>query len=145
MHQLPIDQLVLVLAQTALLATLLVRMWLAGLQRIYPFFFSYLLADLLQTLILSAVPFKGRAYPYIWVASEGIIAGCSALIVVELYRVVLRELPGIATISRRYITGTVAVATVGSLLLLRLEEAPANYLSVFLVIERAIVFSLVIF
>jgi hypothetical protein len=145
MHQLPLDQLVLLIFQTALLISLLVRLWSADLHRVYPFFFSYLVADLLQTLIGAAIPYQSRAYPYFWVASEGIIACCYALIVVELYRVVLRDLPGIATISRRYITVTVAVATVGSLLLLRLEEAPANYLSVFLVIERAIVFSLVIF
>jgi hypothetical protein len=145
MLQLPLDQLVLIVAQAALLATLVARMWIADLHRIYPFFFLYLLADLLQTLIGVSIPFKGPAYPYFWVASEGTIACCYALIVIELYRVVLRDLPGIATISRRYITVTVAVATVGSLLLLRLEEAPANYVSVFFVIERAIVFSLVIF
>jgi hypothetical protein len=145
MLQLPLDQLALVVAQAALLIVLILRLWAAGLHRVYPFFFSYLLADLLQTLILSAVPFKGGAYPSIWVVSEGIIAGYYALIVVELYRVVLRELPGIATISRRYITGTVAVASLGSLLLLYLEETPRNYVSTFFVIERAIVFSLVIF
>ena len=51
----------------------------------------------------------------------------------------------IASISRRYITVTIAVATAGSLLLLRLEETPRNYVSTFLVIERAIIFSMVIF
>src|ERR1035441_1856544 len=123
MLQLPLDQLLLVFTQIALLVVLILRMWYAGLHRIYPLFFSYLLADLLLTSILLAVPYKGRAYPYFWVASEGINACCYTLIVVELYRVVLRDLPGIATISRRYITVTVAVATVGSLLLLRLERS----------------------
>lgn len=145
MLQLPLNQLLLVVTQAALLIALIARLWAARLYLVYPYFFSYLLADLLRTLLFSAIPFNGRAYPYFWVTSEAIIDCCYALIVVELYRVVLRDLPGIATISRRYITATVAVATVGSLLLLHLEEAPANYLSVFFVIERAIVFSLVIF
>jgi hypothetical protein len=145
MLQLPLDQLVLVVAQGALLVTLIVRLWLAGLHRIYPFFFSYLLAELLQTVFGAAIPYKAHVYRYFWMASEGIIACCYTLIVVELYRVVLRDLPGIATISRRYITITVAIATVGSLFLLRLEEDPRNYVSTFLVIERAIVVSLVIF
>jgi hypothetical protein len=145
MLQLPLEQLILVFAQAALLIALIVRLWSAGLQRVYPYFFSYLLASLLQALVLSAIPFKGRAYPYFWVGSESVNACCYALIVVELYRVVLRDLPGIASISRRYITVTIAVATAGSLLLLRLEETPTNYVSTFLVIERAIVFSLVIF
>jgi hypothetical protein len=145
MLQLPLDQLVLVVVQAALLTALIVRLWSADLYRIYPYFFGYLLAELLRTLIASVIPFQGHAYRYFWVASEAIIACCYTLIVFELYRVVLRELPGIATISRRYITVTLAVATVGSLLLLRLEETPRNYVSTFLVIERAIVFSLVIF
>jgi hypothetical protein len=145
MLQLPLDQLVLVVAQGALLVTLIVRLWLAGLQRVYPHFFSYLLAELLQTGILSVISYKAHEYRYFWMATEGIVACCYTLIVVELYRVVLRDLPGIATISRRYITITVAVAIVGSLLLLRLEETPRNYVSTFLVIERAIVVSLVLF
>jgi hypothetical protein len=147
MLQLPLDQLVLDVAQLALLIILIVRLWLAGLQRVYPFFFTYLVAELLQILLLSAIPNSrhGHAYRYFWVASEGIIDCCYALIVVELYRVVLRDLPGIATISRRYVTITVAVATLGSLLLLRLEETPGNFVSTFFVIERAIVFSLVVF
>ncbi|MGD0299290.1 MAG: hypothetical protein ABSE86_19465 [Bryobacteraceae bacterium] len=145
MLQLPLDQLVLVVAQAALLVALLARLWSAGLHRVYPYFFGYLLVELVRTLVGSFIPFQGRAYRHFWVASEGIVACCYALIVVELYRVVLRDLPGIASISRRYITATVAVATAGSLLLLRLEETPENYVSKFLVIERAIVFSLVLF
>jgi len=145
MLQLPLDQLLLVVAQAALLTALIVRLWSARLQRIYPFFFGYLTADLFRTLILSAIPFRGPAYPYVWVATEGIIVCCYVLIVIELYRVVLRDLPGIATISRRYITGTVVVATLATLLVLRLEEKPKNYVSTSLVIERVIVFSLVLF
>src|SRR5271170_1581413 len=109
MLQLPLNQLLLVVAQAALLVALIIRLWAVGLYRVYPYFFSYLLAELLQTLSLSAIPYKAHAYRYFWMASEGVIAGCYTLIVVELYRVVLRDLPGIATISRRYITITVAI------------------------------------
>jgi hypothetical protein len=145
MPQFPLDQLVLFLAQAALLVILIVRLWRAGLQRVYPFFFSYLLAELLRTIVAFFVPYKGPVYPYVWSAGEGLIACCYALIVVELYRVILRDLPGIASTARRYITGTVAIATAGSLLLLRLEQRPRNFVSTLIVIDRAIVFSLVIF
>ena len=67
MHQLPLDQLALVTIQTALLVALTARIWSAALYRVYPYFFSYLVALLLQVLILSAVPFRGGAYPDIWV------------------------------------------------------------------------------
>jgi hypothetical protein len=145
MHQLPIDQLILLVAQTALLICLIVRIWSAALYRVYPYFFTYLLAELLQTVILAATPFRGGAYPYVWIATEAIVVCFQALIVGELYRVILRDLPGIASISRRYITVTLGVAIFGSLLLLQLEETPAGLVSTFLVIDRAIVFSLVIF
>lgn len=145
MLQLPLDQLVLVIAQAALQVILIVRLWSAGLYRLYPYFFGYLVAELLRGGLIWVVPFKGHAYPYFWVACESIVTCFYALIVFELYRVVLRDLPGIASISRRYIAATVAIATVGSLLLLSLGLRPRNYFSTFLVIERAIVFSLVIF
>ena len=145
MHQLPLDQLVLVSIQTALLIALIARIWSAGLYRVYPYFFSYLVAQLLQVLILSAVPFRGSAYPYIWVGTEAMIVCFSVLIVVELYRVIFRDLPGIASVSRRYMKITVAVGILVSLFLFRFEETPANYVSTFLVIERGIDFSLVLF
>ena len=44
MHQLPLDQLVLIVLQTALLLALTIRLWSAGLHRVYPYFFGYLLA-----------------------------------------------------------------------------------------------------
>ncbi len=145
MLQLPLDQLVLFLAQAALLVALLVRMWSAGLNRVYPYFFSYVVIEFARTLISSFMPYQGKTYAYFWATSESLSVCFYPLIVVELYRVILRDLPGIASIARRYITITVTVATVGSLLLLRLEQRPRNYVSTVLVIERAIVFSLVIF
>jgi hypothetical protein len=145
MLQLPLDQLVLVLAQAALLIVLIARLWSADLHRIYPFFFSYLLAELLRTVLMSFIPFRSRLYPNFWVAGEVIVVCFYHLIVVELYRGVLRDLPGIATTARRFITGTVVVATLGSLLLLLLEEKPKNLVAATFVIDRAVVFSLVIF
>ncbi|HLK22228.1 MAG TPA: hypothetical protein VKT81_24950 [Bryobacteraceae bacterium] len=145
MLQLPLDQLILFIAQAVLLVLLIARLWSAQLQRIYPFFFGYLLAELLRTAILAAVPYRGPAYPKVWVATELFVDCFYPLIVVELYRVVLRDLPGIATAARRFIAGTVVVATFGSLLLLRLEETPKNYVSVTFVIDRAVIFSMVIF
>ena len=88
---------------------------------------------------------NGHLYSHFWVTSESIIACFYALIVIELYQVVLRDLPGIASISRRYIQVTFAISIVVSLLLLPLEQHPRNFVSKFMVIDRAIVFSLVIF
>ncbi len=145
MYQLPIDQLIPYSIQALLLVALIVRVWTAGLYRVYPFFFSYLALELIQTAILWGVPYKGKMYPYVWVDTEAVVACFHVLIVVELYRVILRDLPGIATVSRRYIQAAVVLGVLGSLFLFHFEEIPANYVSTFLVIERGVAFSLVIF
>ena len=126
MLQLPLDQLVLFLAQAALLVALLVRMWSAGLNRVYPYFFSYVVIEFARTLISSFMPYQRQNVCLLLDASESLSVCFYPLIVVELYRVILRDLPGIASISRRYITITVTIATVGSLFLLRLEKGPTK-------------------
>lgn len=144
MHQLAPYQLALLLIQGLLLLVLIIRVWSADLHRVYPCFFGYLLANLLQFTVLPFVPYKGRAYRYVWVGTEGLVLCFYALVVAELYQVILRGLPGIASVSRRYLRVAFVTAVLISLLLLRLEETPANIISTFLVIERAVSFAVVL-
>ena len=67
------------------------------------------------------------------------------LVVLELCKVLLLDLPGITTVARRYIKWTMAVAIAGSLVLLRVERAPVSVIGYFFTCERSIVSSLVIF
>jgi hypothetical protein len=145
MHRPPLDQLILLVLQDSALVALLIRFWWMGLYRTYPCFFCYLLGDLLQTVIVFALPFDGPQFPYVWVATEGLVVFLFCLIVLELYRVIFRDLAGIATLSRRYIKATLAVSILVSLLLRGLEETPANMVSTFLLFERAAVCSLLFF
>jgi len=115
------------------------------LHRIYPYFFGYICAAFLQTAVLAAIPFRSLAYINAWIVAEAIIDCFYALIVGELYKVVLRDLPGIATVSRRYITVTIGLAVIASLLLLRFEQTPDNLVSGFIVVERALALSVVLF
>jgi hypothetical protein len=101
--------------------------------------------NLIQQAVDTIVPFHSRLYPYVWVATEGFVVCFYALVVLELYRVILRDLGGIATLSRHYIKVTLALAILVSLLLLGLEQTPSGIVSTFYLFERAIVFSLVIF
>lgn len=144
MHLLLRDQLLLWL-QTAGLVLLSVRIWWTGLYRTYPSFFLYLLAALLQSAVLAAVPYASSAYRYAWLATEGLIACFYALVVLELYSVVLRDLTGIARLSRRYIQGALFLAIVVSVLLLALEKSSTYLVPAFFKFERSIVSSLVIF
>ena len=145
MYRLPFDQLVLLIIQTALLLGLCVRLWSARLHRVYRYFFGYVLVSLLQTAVMSLVPFDRVHYVYAWVATESLTVCFYALIVLELYTLILGDLVGIASLSRRYITGSIAIAILASLLLLFFEKTPAGIASTFLIFERAIVSSLLIF
>jgi hypothetical protein len=58
---------------------------------------------------------------------------------------ILRDLAGIASMSRRYLKVCLALAIVGSLLLLLLEQTPHTMVTTFMVIDRALVTSMLIF
>src|SRR5579862_7765428 len=146
MSRLPLDQQILLVLQAIALAGLSVQMWLAGLQRTYVYFFTYLLIALLQTLVLGfMVPFDQPIYVQVWLATEGLIACFYALIVLELYGIVLRNLPSLASISRRYLRIALAAAILVSVMLLIFEQNAAGLTGHFLLFERAIVCSLLIF
>ena len=120
-------------------------MWQAGLHRVYIYFFSYLLLVLLETPVLASVGYGTVAYGYVWMATEGLALCFYALIVLECYATVLRDLKGIATISRRYIEITLGIAILAALLLLGLERTPKTLFGYFYALDRAVVSSLLFF
>jgi hypothetical protein len=145
MHQFPFEQQFLIGLQTAAIVGLSLRFWWTGLYRVYSYFFVYLLLFVTQSVTLLSVPFDSWAYRDCYLITEGLIACSYVLIVLELYTVVLKDLGGIASASRRYIKITVALAIVISALLLVFEKAPSSTMTRFLVFERVVVSSLVAF
>jgi hypothetical protein len=145
MHLLPIEQQVLLIAEIAALSILCLRMWLAGLHRVYVYFFGYLVLELLQALIPVLVPLESRLYRDSFVASDALVTSLSALVVLELYSKVLRDLPGIAGIARRYIKITLVLAIVIAVVLLRLGKTAATLTGYLASFERSVMSSLVVF
>jgi hypothetical protein len=145
MHQLPIEQQVLLILEIAALLTLCVRMWTTGLHRVYVNFFRYLILELLQALIPLFVPLESHLYRDLFVVSEGLIAAFDALVVLELYSVILRDLQGIAGVARRYIKVTLALAIVISLLPLLIEKTPNTLTGYLFIFERPVLSSLIVF
>ena len=145
MHQLPIEQQVLLILEIAALLTLCVRMWTTGLHRVYVNFFRYLILELLQALIPLFVPLESHLYRNLFVVSEGLIAAFDALVVLELYSVILRDLQGIAGVARRYIKFTLALAIVISLLPLLIEKTPNTLTGYLFIFERPVLSSLIVF
>ncbi len=145
MHRFPFEQQFLLVLQTAATIALCVRFLWTGLYRVYVYFFVYLLLLVVQTVVLGLVPYHTNAYRDAFLATEGSIACSYALIVLELYSIVLQNLAGIASASRRYIKIALGLAIALSALLLAFEKTPGSRVARFLIFERVTVSSLVAF
>jgi hypothetical protein len=145
MHQLPIEQQILLVAEIAALGILCVRMCVAGLHKVYAYFFSYLVLELLQSLIPVLAPLGSRVYRDLYFASQALILAFYSLVVLELYSKVLSDLAGIAGVARRFIKITLALAIVIAFLLLGLVKPKATLTGYLFSFEWTIMSSLVVF
>jgi hypothetical protein len=145
MHQLPVEQQILLVAQIVALAALCARFVLDGLHKIYVYFFGYLVVELLQLLVPVFVPLVGNMYRDIYVVSQALVIIFSALVVLELYSVVLHGLSGIEGVSRRYIKITLVLAILISLLPLLFEKTPDTVTGYLFTFQRPIMSSLLVF
>src|SRR5215472_13121810 len=95
----------LLFANLLAMAALTARLFTIGLFRQYPFFTSYLVMSLAQWAVGKSVTPGTHLYAVIFMITEGLIVSLFAFVVLELYSIVLRDLQGLATTSRRFITG----------------------------------------
>jgi len=125
------------------------RLYSAGLQRIYRFFFASLVFALLRSFAL--LPFGPRklAYYRIWVGTEPILWLAYVLVVFELYSLVLKRYRGIYSLGRMFFFAAVAASTVISALTLLPTMAGAlaknHLLYYYALIERGLFTSLAVF
>src|SRR5258708_39274129 len=144
MSRCPPEQVALLILENSILAGLIFRVLVTGLFRRYPCFFGYLLVASLQALVLGFLSVNSPSYIYPWLITQALLTCFCALIVLELYGLVLRDLTGIASASRRYLKLCLGLAIVGSLLLLLIEKTPHGVVTTFMIIDRALVTSLLI-
>jgi hypothetical protein len=133
-----------------------------GLHRTYRAFSGYLLFTLLQGVLLAVVPWaaslmRGRpnrpfatnAYAYTWFATAPVMWVLYVLVVLELFSLILQKFKGIASLGRWVMLGGLATAVVLSTLTLSVDLSNAGekfrILRVFLVVDRGVASSLVIF
>lgn len=138
--------------QMVAVAGLLARMAASQLVRTYRYFFFYLVILGVQLTTPFLFDARTNAYAYMYLATETAIICFYALIVLELYSLVLRDLRGIAKIAKRYVRIAVGIAAGVAALLFELEpawnsQAPRkDYgLMEFYNLERMVVYSLVFF
>jgi hypothetical protein len=145
MHQLPFEQQIMLVMQALALFALCIRMRRDGLDKIYTYFFCYQLLQLAESLVPIFLRLDGMWYRNYFVASETLVLFFSALVVLELYSIILRGLKGITSLSRRFINITLALAVLISLLPLTWEKAPNTVTGYFFSFERPFLSSLLIF
>lgn len=130
-------------------ATLLVRLWISGLERTYRIFSLYLAFQLVRSLAMFFLPRRTNLYATTFFLTEAVIWVLYVLVVFELHHLVIHKYRGISTVGRRLLTGGLAVAMVVSLASLApdISAGPGKYpiLQYFMVTERGIVSMLLFF
>jgi hypothetical protein len=145
MTRLSLEQQILLALQVAVLVGLCARLVRTGLDRKYRYFFAYLILSVVQVTVLPLIPLNSRLYLDAWMVSETLATAAYAMVVLETYTLILRDLPGIASAARRYLKMSMAVAAIASLLLVALGRTPARGPQYFLVCERTVISTLLVF
>ena len=145
MNRLTLEQEIFLVIQAAGLTALCARIAWTGLFRKYQYFFCYLIFSLVQATVLPFLPLTSRVYLNVWMASEALAMSAYALVVLETYTLILRDLPGIATAARRFMTISLSIAAGTSLLLVAFERTPTSVPGYFLVVERTVISTLLVF
>ena len=128
---------------------LLWRLWSQKLAAVYPYLTIFLAAETLQNLAFLPVRPRSDLYGWIWLLSTPLIWIVAYLVVLELFRLILGDYPGIASAGRKAVTWCMGLAIVISLAWaipeLRTTTGPFPVLRIFLIVERSIVLGLLLF
>jgi hypothetical protein len=135
---------VLIVAATILLAA---RLYLLSLHRPYRAFFYYLIFSALQSVTLAVLNRTTGTYQLIWLLTEPIDWIFCALVVLELYSLVLQDYRGLYTVGRWSLIVSVSVALLASgfsLIIPSYYTRQGYLMAYYYVAERAVYFSLAI-
>jgi hypothetical protein len=143
--KLPLHEYLLAVVEIIALASLIARLVVSGLARLYKWLLCYVIVDLLDTVWPLFIPYGSKQYGYVYFAFQCIKLCFYVLIVFELYSVLLRDLRGIAKVARRYTTIALAISILLSLLLRTALPRPHHPLVQLFYFEIPIISSLVLF
>jgi hypothetical protein len=130
-------------------AVLLWRLWSEKLARVYLFLTIFLAAEALQNIALFPVAPGSTLYGWIYLVSTPLLWILAYLVVLELYRLILEDYPGISSVGRRAVTWCMGLAVVVSIGYaipdLRTTTGPFPVLRIYFIVERSTVFGLLLF
>jgi len=130
-------------------AALLMKLCAAGLQRTFPLFFILLAYRVVRGLGLYYLPQPSNLYSWAWGVSLPLLWLAYILVILELYALVLRNYPGIASLGRWVLVVglVVSIGVSGVSLKVDLSNPSEGYqrILIFTTIERGVMSSLAIF
>lgn len=132
-------------------AVLLLRLWSTGLYKIYSLFFSFIAFSLAQQAFMASLSPRSNLYGWSFLVTESLRMVFFAVILLELYSLVFKELKGIASVAKAYIKWALAASIFISLAIVFVvplsSDVPSNQSIIhqYFVFHLAISTSLVLF
>src|SRR5580698_8910030 len=83
---------------------LLWRLWSQKLAGVYLYLTIFISAETVQNIVFLPVRLNSNLYGWIFLISTPIVWVLAYLVVLELYRLILEDYPGIASVGRKAIT-----------------------------------------
>ena len=125
------------------------RLWSEKLARVYLFLTIFLTAETLQNIALVPVKPGSTLYGWIFLTSTPLLWILAYLVVLELYRLILEDYPGISSVGRKAVTWCMGLAVVVSIGYavpdLMNTTGPFPVLRIYFIVERSTVFGLLLF
>jgi hypothetical protein len=128
---------------------LLWRLWSQKLVRVYVYLTIFLAGETVQSIVAFPVRPRSTLYGWVFLISTPLIWILAYLVVLELYRLILEDYPGIASVGRKAVTWCMGLAVVVSIGYaipdLRTTTGQFPILRIFIVLERSTVLGLLLF
>jgi hypothetical protein len=128
---------------------LLWRLWSQKLWSVYLFLTGFLAWETIQDIIELPVKPRSTLYSWVFLLTTPVLWILAFLVVLELYRLILEDYPGIASLGRKAVSWSIVLAVVVSAAYtipdLRASTGPFPVLRVFAIVERSTVLGLLLF
>lgn len=128
---------------------LLWRLWSQKLMGLYRFLVLFLSWETLQAIVSLPVNLRSTLYGWIFLTSTPVLWVLAYLVVLELYRLILEDYPGIASVGRKAVSWCLALAVVIAAIYavpdLRTTAGPFPVLRIYVIFERSTVLAILLF
>ena len=127
---------------------LLWRLWSQKLSGVYLFLTVFLAAETLQDIVGFPIERGSDLYAWFFLYSTPVLWILAYLVVLELYRLILEDYPGISSVGRKAVTWCMGLALAVSVVYAIPDlkgEGPSPILRIYFVAERSTVLGLLLF